>query len=225
MPPPSLTIKRLQKELQMMEKNPVPNIVAVPQEDNILRWHFCIYGLDAPYQGGFYHGYIDFPGDYPFKPPSMIFVTPSGRFKVGEKICMSFTSFHPESWCSSWSIDKMLLGLISFMYENEVTAGGITSTPEAKQKLAAASAMSNATRPEFMKVFKEHLEKMGFKAALAVKDLPRSVAKPQPQAEGSPALVETPLRADTPAPRRWLLPVAVACMAILYVALKKMDIF
>ena len=58
-------------------------------------------------------GKIFFPPDYPFKPPDIIFVTPNGRFKTNKKICMSFTSYHPESW-SNQSIESMLMGLISF---------------------------------------------------------------------------------------------------------------
>lgn len=33
---------------------------------------------DTPYEGGYYHGKIIFPPQYPFKPPSILMLTPSG---------------------------------------------------------------------------------------------------------------------------------------------------
>lgn len=35
------------------------------------------------------------PSDYPFKPPEVYMLTPSGRFEVNKKICLSISSFHP----------------------------------------------------------------------------------------------------------------------------------
>lgn len=48
--------------------------------------------------GGFYHGIVDFPSEYPFKPPQIKMYTPSGRFEVDRPLCLSMTNFHPESW-------------------------------------------------------------------------------------------------------------------------------
>ena len=69
--------------------------------------------MNDPYEGGVYMGKILFPSDYPFKPPDIIFITPNGRFATNKKICLSFTSYHPESW-GSWSIEGMMMGLISY---------------------------------------------------------------------------------------------------------------
>ena len=41
---------------------------------------------------------------------------------------MSFTNYHPELWVPSQTVEKMLIGLISFMHSNEVTTGGIQSS-------------------------------------------------------------------------------------------------
>ena len=37
---------------------------------------------DSIYAGGYYHGKLIFPKDYPFKAPSIYMITPNGRFKV-----------------------------------------------------------------------------------------------------------------------------------------------
>lgn len=50
------------------------------QRKGVLNFHFCIYGLDGPYAGGFYHGILELAQDYPFSPPQLKFYTESGRF-------------------------------------------------------------------------------------------------------------------------------------------------
>ena len=81
----------------------------------LLNFHFCIYGLEGPYTGGFYHGVLELAPDYPFSPPTLKFFTESGRFETNKAICTSFTNFHKEEWTSAWNVRTMLLGVISFM--------------------------------------------------------------------------------------------------------------
>ena len=51
--------------------------MAQPLPANMLEWHYVIEGPPgSPYQGGFYHGIIRFPQEYPFKPPSIRMLTP-----------------------------------------------------------------------------------------------------------------------------------------------------
>jgi ubiquitin-conjugating enzyme E2 J2 len=97
MGPTKLCVKRLQKEFREVEKNPVSFLKARPRENNILEWHFVVHGLDGDYTNGIYHGILTFPEEYPYKPPSMTMLTPSGRFHTNKKLCLSFTDFHPES--------------------------------------------------------------------------------------------------------------------------------
>ncbi len=37
--------------------------------------------------GGVYHGKVVFPPSYPFKPPSILMLTPNGRFAVNTRLC------------------------------------------------------------------------------------------------------------------------------------------
>ena len=67
--------RRLTRELQAIQKSPItsPRIRTVPNESNILEWHYVIEGSeDSPYHGGYYHGKLIFPKEYPLKPPSVI---------------------------------------------------------------------------------------------------------------------------------------------------------
>ncbi|KAI7826674.1 ubiquitin-conjugating enzyme/RWD-like protein [Kickxella alabastrina] len=91
--------KRLSKEYLAIEANPTPFITAKPLESNILEWHYVLRGPpDTPYSGGEYHGRLKFPSDYPYKPPAIQMITPSGRFQTNTNICMSMSNFHPSTW-------------------------------------------------------------------------------------------------------------------------------
>eukprot|EP00834_Sanchytrium_tribonematis_P003333 NODE_125_length_17255_cov_0.877827.p11 type:complete len:121 gc:universal NODE_125_length_17255_cov_0.877827:2221-1859(-) len=107
---------RLQKEYLAIQKSPIENVIVKPAENNLLTWYFIVNGpKETPYFGGEYFGVILFERNYPFSPPHFKIYTPSGRFKPGDKICMSMTGFHKESWNPLWSIQSMLIGLVSYM--------------------------------------------------------------------------------------------------------------
>ena len=79
----SLCNTRLRKEYKDLQRKPVENIRAAPKETNILEWHYVIEGQKgSSFEGGFYHGIVNFPQEYPYKPPSIQMLTPNGRFKV-----------------------------------------------------------------------------------------------------------------------------------------------
>lgn len=112
----AMATKRLRKEYLALQRNPVEHITAVPLESNILEWHYVIQGTGGTaYAGGFYHGYLKFPPEYPMKPPSVLMCTPNGRFKTNQRLCLSMSDFHPETWNPMWSVSSILTGLYSFM--------------------------------------------------------------------------------------------------------------
>ncbi len=45
----------------------------------------------TPYEGGEYHGVLRFTQEYPHKPPSILMVTPSGRFETNTRLCLSMS--------------------------------------------------------------------------------------------------------------------------------------
>ncbi|SCU89201.1 LAMI_0D12728g1_1 [Lachancea mirantina] len=149
--------KRLVKEFKAMTENPPPFIIAQPNEENILEWHYVITGPpDTPYAEGQYHGTLVFPSDYPFKPPAIRMVTPNGRFKEDTRLCLSMSDYHPDTWNPSWSVATILTGLLSFMTSNESTTGAIITTPEHRRRMASCSKEFNALRNlRFRKVFPE----------------------------------------------------------------------
>jgi ubiquitin-conjugating enzyme E2 J1 len=135
-------MKRILKEQKDMISDPSPYYYAEPLESEPFEWHFTIRGPPVtPFEGGFYHGVITLPSSYPFKPPYIVFLTPSGRFEVKEKICLTFTNYHPEYWQPAWTIRNILQALVSFMPvdENNMSIGAITGSVEDRKALAKKS--------------------------------------------------------------------------------------
>ena len=149
----NIGIKRLQKEYGYISNNPVKNIEACPLENDIFKWHYVIKGDIAPYKNGYYHGILIFPLEYPLKPPRIIMLTPNGRFKTNTRLCLSMSDYHPETWNPQWSVETILVGLYSFMLEDDFTEGSIETTYKEKEQFALKSMEHNAKNENFKKLF------------------------------------------------------------------------
>ena len=147
-----LSTKRLRKENLSLQNEPVPLALARPLESNILEWRFLIKGSDD-YEGGFYHGKLIFPPQYPMKPPGIMFFTPSGRFEINKRVCLTISDFHPESWSPLWTVGSILTGIVSFMNSDELTTGGIASSSKDRKAYALASTAYNAKDHTYNEVF------------------------------------------------------------------------
>jgi len=134
-------VKRIMREMKEMEKEKSPFYYARPLDEDIFEWHFTIRGpKDTPYEGGIYHGRVLLPADYPFKPPNIVLLTPSGRFETNKKICLSISAHHPEYWQPGWSMRTVLVALIGFMpTKGEGAIGAIEFSTEDRQKFAKES--------------------------------------------------------------------------------------
>ncbi|XP_051172021.1 ubiquitin-conjugating enzyme E2 J2-like [Leptopilina boulardi] len=153
---PNSATARLKQDYMRLKNDPVPYVLAEPVPSNILEWHYVVKGPEnTPYDGGFYHGKLIFPGEFPFQPPSIYMTTPNGRFKVNTKLCLSISDFHPDTWNPAWSVSTILTGLLSFMIENSPTLGSITTTDYEKKHLAAQSLEYNLKDKIFCELFPE----------------------------------------------------------------------
>ena len=135
---------------QMNDAGPNPDFEASPLEDNLFEWHFTIRGPPGTaFEGGRYHGRITLPAEYPFKPPSIALLNASGRFSVGQKICLSVSAHHPEHWQPAWGIRTIITALIAFFPSKaEGALAGLDYTDEERRKLAAASRTWRCSRCE-----------------------------------------------------------------------------
>ncbi|XP_063242463.1 ubiquitin-conjugating enzyme E2 J2-like [Bacillus rossius redtenbacheri] len=145
---------RLKQDYLRLKRDPVPYIVAEPLPSNMLEWHYVVIGpQETPYEGGMYHGKLVFPGEFPFKPPSIYMTTPNGRFKTNTRLCLSISDFHPDTWNPAWSVSTILTGLLSFMIEKSPTYGSTESSEYEKRQLAAQSLQFNLRDKTFCELF------------------------------------------------------------------------
>ncbi|XP_055853303.1 ubiquitin-conjugating enzyme E2 J2-like [Episyrphus balteatus] len=147
-------ISRMKKDYLRLQKDPIPYITAEPLPTNLLEWHYVVKGPEnSPYQGGYYHGTILFPNEFPFKPPSIYILTPNGRFKTKKPLCLNITDYHPITWNPTWSVDTILTGLLSFMLEEIPTMGSMESSLYEKQQFAKKSLEFNLKNSQFCELF------------------------------------------------------------------------
>ncbi|XP_077510190.1 ubiquitin-conjugating enzyme E2 J2-like isoform X2 [Amblyomma americanum] len=153
--------QRLRQDYLRLVRDPVPYIIAHPLPSNILEWHYVVRGPEnTPYEDGIYHGKLMFPAEFPFKPPSILMITPSGRFKCNTRLCLSISDFHPDSWNPAWSVATILTGLLSFMVEKNPTLGSIDTTDREKRQLARESLEFNLKDEVFCELFPDLVEEI-----------------------------------------------------------------
>ena len=116
--------RRLTRELRSIQSNPLvnPKVYTTPLESNILEWHYVIEGHDnSPYEGGYYWGKLIFPKEYPLKPPSVIMLTPNGRFQTGRRLCLSMSDFHPGMLIFIYFLFLFLIEVHSIFQKKKLT--------------------------------------------------------------------------------------------------------
>ena len=109
------TINRLNKELLDIHKTPPANCSAGVIEDDIYHWQATIMGpTGSPYENGIFYLNIEFPMDYPFKPPKVSFITKIYHCNInsGGNICLDILK---EQWSPALTISKVLLSICSLM--------------------------------------------------------------------------------------------------------------
>lgn len=110
-------LKRIQKELEKMEKDAPSNCSAGPKTpDNIELWEGTIIGpTDSPFENGIFRVEIKFPQDYPFSPPKIKFLTPLYHPNVDKhgNICLDILK--SGAWSPALTLPKVLLSLCSLL--------------------------------------------------------------------------------------------------------------
>lgn len=109
------TTSRLKKELQDINNNPPANCSAGVIDDDIYNWQATIMGPEgSPYQGGVFYLKIEFPHDYPFKPPKVQFITKIYHCNINSSgnICLDILK---EQWSPALTISKILLSICSLL--------------------------------------------------------------------------------------------------------------
>ena len=111
-----MSTRRIQKELEELRSTPLETCSAGPiQEDNLFLWEGAIVGpSDSPYAGGCFQLQIEFPLNYPFKPPKVAFKTKVFHPNINSQggICLDILK---DQWSPALSIAKVLLSISSLL--------------------------------------------------------------------------------------------------------------
>jgi len=111
----TMSLKRINKELVDLGKDPPANCSAGPVGDDMFHWQATIMGPDeSPYQGGVFFLNIHFPTDYPFKPPKVTFTTRIYHPNINSNgsICLDILK---DQWSPALTISKVLLSISSLL--------------------------------------------------------------------------------------------------------------
>ena len=109
------SLKRLKAELKELINNPPCNCSGGLLGEDIYTWQATILGPESsPYENGVFFLRIDFPKDYPFKPPKVIFTTPIYHCNINSSggICLDILK---DKWSPALTISKVLLSICSLM--------------------------------------------------------------------------------------------------------------
>jgi len=110
-----MALKRINKEMQDLSKDPPAGCSAGPVGDDLFHWQATIMGPpDSPYQGGVFFLTIHFPTDYPFKPPKLAFTTRIYHPNINSNgsICLDILR---SQWSPALTISKVLLSICSLL--------------------------------------------------------------------------------------------------------------
>jgi ubiquitin-conjugating enzyme E2 D len=106
---------RIQRELKDLSTNPPANCSAGVTDSNLYNWQATIMGPEgSPYDGGVFNLSIEFPTDYPFKPPRVQFTTKIYHCNINSHggICLDILK---DKWSPALTINKVLLSICSMM--------------------------------------------------------------------------------------------------------------
>eukprot|EP00924_Labyrinthula_sp_SR-Ha-C_P011337 snap_masked-scaffold_36-processed-gene-1.40-mRNA-1 protein AED:0.35 eAED:0.35 QI:0/-1/0/1/-1/1/1/0/194 len=112
----SSTTKRLKKELaEISLAEGSETISAGPESDNLYSWIATLQGPEgSPYEGGQFFLSIQFPKNYPFAPPKVLFRTKIYHCNIDAQgnICLDILK---DKWSPALSIQKVLLSISTLL--------------------------------------------------------------------------------------------------------------
>lgn len=110
-----MAAQRISKELDNLTKDPPANCSAGPVGDDIFHWQATLMGPgESPFEGGVFFLDINFPTDYPYKPPRITFSTKIYHPNINSSggICLDILK---DQWSPALTISKVLISICSLL--------------------------------------------------------------------------------------------------------------
>ncbi|CAI9715494.1 Hypothetical predicted protein [Octopus vulgaris] len=146
--------RRLNKELTELKTGINKSYCEInPDRSNILLWNCLLVPDNPPYNKGAFKIQIEFPAEYPFKPPRITFQTKIYHPNVDEKgqVCLPIIS--AENWKPASKMDQVIEALLA-----------LVNDPEPEHPLRADLAEEfTKDKKKFLKNAEEHTKKFGEK--------------------------------------------------------------
>lgn len=138
----------LKKQLAELQRTPVDGFSAgLVDESNLFLWEVLVVGPpDTLYEGGYFKAHLNFPKDFPVKPPKMKFVSNIWHPNVYEdgEVCISILhepgedKFGYEKASERWSpvhtVESVVLSVISMLSDpNPESAANVLAAKEVRE--------------------------------------------------------------------------------------------
>ena len=111
-------LRRLIKEYSELEDN--ENYKAEPVDGNNFLWRATLFGpAQSKIEGKEFDLELQFPSEYPYKPPKVRFLTPISNQHVSKEgaICLDILD---TAWSPALTIDRVLLSILSVLTDSHV---------------------------------------------------------------------------------------------------------
>jgi len=110
-----MALRRIAKEIADLKNDPPTSCSAGPAASDPYQWEAMIIGPeDSPYTGGIFKLTVQFPVDYPFKPPHIQFKTKiyHPNINASGMICLDILK---TQWSPALTVSKVLLSICSLL--------------------------------------------------------------------------------------------------------------
>uniref|UniRef100_A0A161MF60 Ubiquitin-conjugating enzyme E2-18 kDa n=1 Tax=Triatoma infestans TaxID=30076 RepID=A0A161MF60_TRIIF len=112
--------RRLQKELSELQQSGMKSFRNIQvNEENILSWQGLILPDDPPYNKGAFRIGINFPTEYPFRPPKIVFQTKIYHPNIDENGQVCLPIIRAENWKPATKIDQVIKALVALINNPE----------------------------------------------------------------------------------------------------------
>ncbi|XP_033102386.1 ubiquitin-conjugating enzyme E2 G1-like [Anneissia japonica] len=123
---PALLLKR---QLIDLQKNPTEGFSAgLVDDENLFKWEVLIIGPPSTYyEGGLFKAHLEFPSEYPQKPPKMKFISEIWHPNIGKDGDVCISILHEpgedkygyeeasERWLPVHTVESILVSVISML--------------------------------------------------------------------------------------------------------------